>query len=189
MKLSISIMIHPSRKEFLPYLQERLGDWPVAIDDGVGLIANCRNAWAMYDPTADYHCVIQDDCIICDNFLERAKAVCEKANGQAVSFFFAQGKFYRKFKEERETTGAICHKALYGGLAICLPTKLIPAMLEHYDADNVPMDDHRVGRYLLDNRINVYCPIPSLVDHRVGNMSVCHKTISTVQASEYIDRK
>ena len=189
MKMSVSIMMHPARKEFLPYLRERLGDWPVVMDDGCGLIANSRNAWTMFDPTADYHVVIQDDCIVCDNFIEKAKVVCEKANGQAVSFFFAQSKFYKKFKAEREATGAICHKALYGGLAICLPTKLIPAMLLHYDADYVMMDDHRIGRFLLSQKINIYCPIPSLVEHRIGNMSIFNKNISETQACEYIDKK
>ena len=181
--------MHPSRLEFLPYLVSKLGVCPVALDEGVGLIANCRRAWTLYDSGADYHCVIQDDAIVCDNFFPRAEAVLKKAHGLPISFFFAQSKFYKKFKAEREATGAICHKALYGGVAICLPVSLIPAMLEHYDADHVPMDDHRIGRFLLDNHIDIYCPIPSLIDHRVGNMSVCHKSVSETQASEYIDRK
>lgn len=181
-------MMHPSREEFLPYLKKNLGDVPVALDTGVGLIANCRNAWSMYDPTADYHVVIQDDCIICNNFIELAKQACEKANGQAVSFFFAQSKFYKKFRAEREATGAICHKALYGGLAVCLPVPIIPTMLEFYDHDWVMMDDHRLNRFLMHEKINIYCPIPSLIDHRVGNMSVFTGKPSETQASEYIDR-
>jgi hypothetical protein len=189
MKMSISIMMYPARSEFLPYLKERLGDVPVAMDDGVGLIQNCRNAWAMYDPTADYHCVIQDDAIVCDDFYNRAIAYLEKANGLPVSFFYSMSKFYKKFKQEREETGAICKKALYGGVAICLPVDLIPAMLLHYDADHVPMDDHRIGRFLLSIDKNIYCPFPCLIDHRVGNMSICNKDVSKTQASEYIDRK
>lgn len=182
-------MMHPSRLEFLSYLTEKLGVCPVALDEGCGLIANCRQAWAFFDPTADYHVVIQDDCIICDDFINKAKAVCEKANGQAVSFFFAQSKFYKKFRAERETTGAICHKALYGGLAVCLPVSLIPSMLDFYDKDYVMMDDHRINRFLMSQKINIYCPIPSLVDHRVGNMSVFTGKPSETQACEYIDRK
>ena len=121
--------------------------------------------------------------------INKAKAVCEKANGQAVSFFFAQSKFYKKFRAERETTGAICHKALYGGLAVCLPVSLIPSMLDFYDKDYVMMDDHRINRFLMSQKINIYCPIPSLVDHRVGNMSVFTGKPSETQACEYIDRK
>jgi hypothetical protein len=188
MKLSISIMMYPLRAEFLPYLKSKLGDVPVAMDNGVGLIANCRNAWTMYDPTADYHVVIQDDAIVCDDFYNRAIEYLKKANGLPVSFFYAQSRFYKKFQKEREETGAICHKALYGGVAICLPVKLIEPMLLHYDKDYVMMDDHRIGRFLLNNKIDIYCPFPCLIDHRVGNMSICNRAISKTQASEYIDR-
>lgn len=187
--MSVSIMAHPSRSEFFSYLRERLGDVPFSVDDGIGLIANCRRAWTLFDPAADYHCVIQDDAIVCDDFYARAEAVCEKANGKAVSFFFAQSKFYKKFRAEREATGAICHKSLYGGVAVCLPTSLISQMLEFYDRQTLPMDDHRINRFLMSIGLDIYCPIPSLIDHRIGNMSVCHKGKSETTACEFIDKK
>jgi hypothetical protein len=188
MKLSISIMAHPSRAQYFDYLTNKLGGVSWSIDEGIGLLANCRRAWTLYDPTADYHCVIQDDCIICDNFWELAEKVCEKANGLAVSFFYSQSKFYNKFKKERAETGAIVKKGLYGGLAICLPVKLIPAMLEFYDKQKIPFDDHRINLFCMANKINIYSPFPCLVDHRQGHMSVFTKSLSKCQAAEYIDR-
>jgi len=188
MKLSISIMMFPTRKEYLPYLKEKLGDVPVAMDLGCGLIQNCFNAWSMHDPTADYHVVIQDDCIVCDDFYNRAIKYLEKAQGRPVSFFYAQSRFYNKFKKERAETGAIVKKALYGGLAICLPVSLIPKMLESYAKDTVPFDDHRIGRFLLRNKLDIYNPFPSLIDHRVGHKSVFTGQMSQCVASEYIDR-
>jgi hypothetical protein len=188
MKLSISIMMHPSRKEYLPYLKKKLGDWPVAMDEGCGLLQNCKNAWLMYDPTADYHVVIQDDCVVCDNFYNLAVANIEKAMGLPVSFFYSQSQFYNKFKKERAETGAIIKKALYGGLAICLPTKLIPAMLEFYDKQRIPFDDHRIGLFCMANKLNIYNPFPSLIDHRQGHMSVFTGMKSQAQAAEYIDK-
>ncbi|MFA5391718.1 MAG: hypothetical protein WC331_09890, partial [Candidatus Omnitrophota bacterium] len=47
-KLSVSIMAHPSREDFFPYLRERLGDVPMAIDRGVGIWENCKNAWRLH---------------------------------------------------------------------------------------------------------------------------------------------
>lgn len=180
--------MHPSRKEFLPYLEQKLGKWPVALDEGCGLLQNCKNAWLMHDKTADYHVVIQDDCIVCDDFYNKATAYLEKANGLPVSFFYSQSKFYNKFKKERAETGAIIKKALYGGLAICLPVKLIPAMLEFYDKQKIPFDDHRIGLFCMANKLNIYNPFPCLIDHRVGHMSVFTGQLSQARAAEYIDK-
>ena len=189
MRMSVSVMAHPSRAQYFDYLKNRLGDVKWSIDDGIGLLANCRRAWLLYDPTADYHVVIQDDCIVCDNFQERAEKVCEKANGLPVSFFFSQSKCYNKYKNEIETTGAVVKKGLYGGLAICLPTKLIPEMIKHYDADHVPFDDHRIGRFCMSKKLNFYNPMPCLIDHRQGHKSLFTGKTSQAKAAEYIDGK
>lgn len=181
-------MMHPKRKEYLPYLISKLGGWPVAMDEGCGLLQNCKNAWLKYDINADYHVVIQDDCIVCDHFYDRAVAYLEKANGLPVSFFYSQSKFYNRFKKERAETGAIVKKALYGGLAICLPTKLIPEMLEFYDKQTIPFDDHRIGKFLMSKNLNIYNPFPSLIDHRQGHMSLFTGQKSQAEAAEYIDR-
>lgn len=180
-------MAHPSRAEYIPYLKSKLGDVPVAMDNGCGLIQNCKNAWLMYDPTADYHVVIQDDCIVCDHFVQRAEMVLDKAQGLPVSFFYSQSKFYNKFKKERAETGAIIKKAIYGGLAICLPTKIIPDMLAFYDKQKIPFDDHRIGLYCLANKLNIYNPFPCLIDHRAGHISVFTGMMSQARAAEYID--
>jgi hypothetical protein len=187
MKLSISIMMHPKRKEFLPYLESKLGKWPVAMDEGCGLIQNCKNAWLLHDPTADYHVVIQDDCIVCDKFYERAIAYLEKAGGLPVSFFYSQSRFYAKFSKERQETGAIIKKAIYGGLAICLPVKLIAPMLEFYDKQKIPFDDHRIGLFCMDRKLNIYNPFPCLIDHRQNHMSIFTGMKSQAKAAEFID--
>jgi len=181
-------MMHPKRAEYLPYLKSKLGDVPVSLDTGFGLLQNCKNAWLLHDSTADYHVVIQDDCIVCDNFYNLAISYLEKAQGLPVSFFYSQSKFYNKFKKERAETGAIIKKALYGGLAICLPVKLIPEMLEFYDKQTIPFDDHRIGLFCMSKKLNIYNPFPSLIDHRQGHMSLFTKLKSEAQAAEYIDR-
>lgn len=180
--------MHPSRKEYLPYLKSKLGDVPVAMDEGCGLIQNCKNAWLLHDPTADYHVVIQDDCIVCDDFYNRALVCLDKAMGLPVSFFYSQSKFYNKFKKERAETGAILKKAIYGGLAICLPVKLIPEMLAFYDKQKIPFDDHRIGLFCMSKCLNIYNPFPCLIDHRQGHMSVFTGQMSQASAAEYIDK-
>jgi len=189
MKLSISVMAHPKRKEFFGYLREKLGDVPFSLDEGKGLIWNCRNAWSMYDPACDYHVVIQDDAIICTDFYNRAIEILKNAQGLPVSFFHVSPLSYQKYKQQRLETGHIIQAGLSGGVALCLPTKLIPAMLAYYDADTVPHDDHRIGRFLMSINTSWFFPIPSLIDHRTGNASMMWKKPSTHKANEYIDRE
>ena len=180
-------MAHPKRLEYLPYLESKLGIQPVAIDNGCGLIENCKRAWLLYDPDAEYHCVIQDDCIVCDDFWTRAINYLKKAEGLPVSFFYSQSKFFNKFKKERLENGAIIKKALYGGLAICLPTHLIPEMLAFYDKQTVPFDDHRIGKFLMSKNLPIFNPFPCLIDHRQDHMSLFTGQKSQARAAEYID--
>lgn len=189
MKLSISVMAHPSRQEFFEYLKSKLGDVPFSIDTGFGIIENCKRAWLMYDPTADYHVVIQDDAIICDDFYNRAIEVLKKADKKAVSFFHVSPISYNKHRQEAKETGAIVQPGLSGGVALCIPTDFIKPMIKHYDGLKFPCDDHRVGNFLITKNIPIYYPIPSLIDHRVGNMSVMWKKPSKHRANEYIDRE
>ncbi len=189
MKLSISVMAHPKRKEFFNYLKRHLSSPPFSIDEGKGLIWNCRNAWSMYDPKADYHVVIQDDAIICRNFLKKAPEVLKKANGLPVSFFHVSPLSYAKHRHQRIAEGCIIQHGLSGGVALCLPTKLIPAMLAFFDASKLPCDDHRIGTFLSTRKIPLYFPIPSLVDHRVGNPSLCWKKPSQHMANEFVDKR
>ena len=47
-KLSISIMAHPSRASFFPRLKEKLGDdVPFSIDQKNNLLENCKAAWRL----------------------------------------------------------------------------------------------------------------------------------------------
>ncbi len=188
-KLSISVMAHPSRKEFFEYLKSKLGDVRFSIDEGKGLILNCRNAWSMYDPTADFHVVIQDDAIVCENFRELAENFLDKFPDMPVSFFHTDNMSWKKRRRDGLRDGYIKHSALGGGVALCLPTKLIPEMLMMYDELLFKADDHRVGHFVLKKRLEWHFPIPTLIDHRIGNMSICWKTQSKYPSPLFVDNK
>lgn len=189
MKLSISVMAHPEREMYFDYLKKMLGDVPFAIDTGCGLLENCKNAWKLHDPTADYHLVIQDDAVICENFRERALEFLAKAQNSPVSFIYINPIPFIKNAKEIYERGYIRQPGLSGGVALCLPVRLIKRMLEHYDTLKLPHDDHRIGNFLITNGIQIYSPIPSLVDHRVGNKSVFWKRTSLHQAYDYCEKK
>lgn len=180
MKLSMSVMAHPSRSEFFPRLKERLGDVPFAIDRNNNLIENCKAAWLLHDPKSDFHCVIQDDGIVCKDFKNRAidfikKREEERAlNNWAVTCYnFYCRAFYPPDKmAEFEKRGCIYEGYNRGGVAICLPTNQIESMLKFYDTLQSLHDDVRISQWIAYNKFRMCFSIPSLVDHDDHNPSI-----------------
>ena len=74
-------MMHPDREKFKPYLLDKLGNVPVVLDNKNSIWDTCQRAWAEFDPTADYHVVIQDDALVCDDFKEKAEKLQSDLNG------------------------------------------------------------------------------------------------------------
>jgi len=173
MILSMSVLAHPSRTRWNSYLREKLGDIPFSMDDGCGLIENGKKAWKMYDPTAKFHCVFNDDAVIGKDFYNKASAILEK-NGDkfAYSFYMGVKKGYKEIVDSAYNAkrGFIISKKLFFGVAICLPVKYIPHMFTFIDRiKDLPPNknfDTRIHRYVRSVGLRVYYPIPSLVDHR-----------------------
>lgn len=164
--MSVSIMAHPKRAEWVGELEEFFGGCPVAMDDGRGLIANGRAAWELHDPEADYHLVIQDDAVPCDDFLTEARnhlATLEVPG--AMSFYFSGKRHFKRIAEGRMERGK-ARGRLRWGPAIALPTSWIPAMLRHYDGGTRAQYDARIGDWLKHAGVACSYPLPSLVEHR-----------------------
>ncbi len=175
--LSVSVMAHPSRKDNFEYLSSRLGGAPFSIDEGVGIWENCKRAWRLHDPEAEYHVVIQDDAIVCDNFLERAeKKIIEAraitATDPALSFFFGKRQWMKDVGYKGMKVGRVIGSQLHWGLAVCLPTKYIEEMIAAGDKIHIKQDDARIARFLRAKKIPVFYPMPSLIDHRIGESLV-----------------
>jgi hypothetical protein len=172
-KLSVAVMAHPSREKFFSYLKENLGDIPFSIDyENKGPWENAKKAWAMFDPNAEYHTVIQDDAIICKDFYNKAEKVLKYPN-LAYSFYYGYRGNTKRVFEKGLKDGGILKNGLSWGVAICLPTKLIPEMIEWCDKSlRIKNDDTRISYFLKWKGIKVYYPIPSLVDHRTGEISL-----------------
>jgi len=172
LKLSISIISHPKRKQFLPYLHEKLGDCPVSIDEGWGLWENAKRAWKMYDPKADYHVVIQDDALVCKNFKQRALDVLERSEKvfqgrpHICNFYYDQMLAPKATNKDSDGTEYIIRSRVHWAVAICFPVNLIDKMIDFCDKLNVNGDDEKITLFLKSQGLKVYFPIPSLVDHR-----------------------
>lgn len=194
--LSVSVMAHPSREKFFPYLKEKLGDVPFSIDEkSEGVWPNARRAWSMFDPDAAYHAVIQDDAVVCEKFLQRAEGEIIKANEKiseyspAISFYFGNRGTLKGIANEGLAEGFCIMPRTPWAVAICLPTAIIPEMLETAETYPMPQDDVRIGKFLLSKGIRVYFPLPSLVSHRTGEDSLVGDPGKGREAHFFIDNK
>ena len=167
MKLSISIMLHPDRMQYLGYLIARLGTVPVAIDQGLGRWDTARRAWELHDQSSEYHLVVQDDALVCSCFRDKAEALLDDPR-VATSFYYGRRRNLRAEARRGMKEGRVVADRLRWGVAICLPTALIPEMLEYADRLEIPNTDTRVSRFIQARGMRVVYPLPSLIDHRAG---------------------
>ena len=189
-------MAHPSRAEFFPYLQEKLSI-PLSqfsIDQHNNLLDNCKASWMLHNPEADFHVVIQDDSIVCEDFAERAisfiseqetKRIRENRPVQGYNFFLKQDRNKAPIRPEG---GCFIDMVTRGGVAICLPVLCIKPMLEEFDRQTSRHDDDRISEYVRKNNYRMAFPVPSLIDHRCDLGSVAGNKKS-LRAYQFIDRK
>lgn len=194
-KLSISIMAHPSRSHYFDRLKEKLGDVPFSIDQNNNLIENCKAAWRSHDPSADFHVVIQDDAIVCNNFKERAEKFITDMESERVAnnwpinlynFFFKQD-CSSTIMYEYEKKGYMFEARNRGGVAICLPVNQIENMIKHYDTLTDRHDDERINDWLVSNKYKACFSVPSLIDHDDHTPSLAGNRFNNRQAYKFID--
>ena len=197
-RLSISVMAHPSRADRFTELSEKL-QIPMtqfSIDQKNNLIENSKASWRLHDPTADFHVVIQDDAIVCKNFIKRAtdfilRMEKERAAKQDVPYgynFFIKPEHSASKMAEFERQGFIEDMRNRGGVAICLPVDLIGEMLVHFDNVGSRHDDERINNWVNKKRIKMIFPIPSLVDHDDHRPSLAGNQINQGrEAYKFID--
>ncbi len=181
MKISIALMCHTSRKEFIPYLIEKLGECRVFVDDGsLGVKKNAMRCWESYDKNADYHLVIQDDAIICDNFKTKCMPYLENSEG-IVSFFLSK----RTRERVREDGIFFKKRTLTGAVALAIRTDLIKKMIQEMREAKIENDDTIISWFAQRHHIEVCYSKPSLVDHRHGIKSIVEKNIVSERRTAY----
>lgn len=180
MKLSASIMAHPDRADRVRELMAAL-DRPVAIHwDGEGppsgngdrVWRTARGAWELADPDADWHVLIQDDAVPCEDFLaglERALAFVPP--DAVVSPYLGTGRNvpirWEAMAGAASTADArwVRSQKLMWGVSIVLPVKLIPDMIQYANTRAGVPDDMRVAGWAERRGHEVWYTWPSLVDH------------------------
>lgn len=192
MRLSATIMAHPIRRESAERVAASLDrDVPIVYDtveepskDPRQRWANGRRAWEAHDPGADYHMVIQDDALACEDLLAGLEAALDVVGPEGlVSAYTGTGR-----PDQYHVRKALRHavekghawmptKSLCWGVAIIAPTATIPDMLKwcSHSSKAKLNYDMRIGRYYRDVLgWRTWYTVPSLVDHAEGPSLVGH---------------
>lgn len=165
-------MAHPKRKKYVEYLLSILGDVPVIWENGGGIWDTRKRCLEDHIAAgAEWSLTLQDDCLLTDNFVEKALAFIAKHDkpGRRVysfNFYFWSQSFGLASSARR--VGFYRSAGMKSGLAICLKTVMITPLLHYWRGKNEMLrhDDSRVGRFLLHRALRTIYPCPSLVQHR-----------------------
>lgn len=174
MKITCSIMAHPSRHVAAQALYNQLHDMPFMkvaivydkINDEWDTGERCLRdgmGWG------DWHVIIQDDAILTPDFyqnLEGAiKAVPEKV---LISLYTGTVKpmpdRVKQAVDKAYFATWLRSNLLYWGVGVALPTEHIKPLLEAVEGRE-ELYDVRIGMFYYQNRLPIYYTMPSLVDH------------------------
>lgn len=180
MKVSVSVMAHPERRERAEQLAECVGApifWDLegpASGNSDRVWRTARGAWELHDPSADYHLVLQDDAIVSADLLpgvERMLGDFAPTLRPLVSLYFGTGG---SSTSRADRTAALARQQnaswirsdrLFWGVAIMLPTNRIREMITYANQRVGVPDDMRIAGWAKFSRTEVWYPLPSLVDH------------------------
>lgn len=181
MRLSVAIMAHPTRRDGALRVQEALGgEIPIIYDTNPVLSADPeqrwatgRRAWEAYDPAADWHLVLQDDAIVCQDMLASLELALDQLGPIGLMSAFTGAGRPEHYRVHRGWRVALekghswfSLNSLYWGVAIVAPTHTIPDMLAWCDQKTGKPYDMRIGIYYRDIvGWRTWYPVPSLVDH------------------------
>jgi hypothetical protein len=196
-KLSAAIMAHPDRAEQVTELTAAL-DRPVPVHwDQEGppsgnadrIWRSAREVWLRaYDsPAADYHVLIQDDALVCADYLAGLEqALAYVPEGAIVSPYLGTGRMapvrWDHLTKRADVAGANWVRAerVLWGVSLVMPSADIPEMIAWCDKRYGVPDDMRVGAWAKRANREVWYTWPSLVDHRTTPSLTKHKAADRV---------
>lgn len=163
-------MAHPKRKEWAEELAKTL-NCSIVWDERNDIWDTARRAWLeLSNDECEFGVVIQDDAILCDNFIEEVhKLVIKTYHYRTIYQLYINGDI-RIFTKEAIEFGRernyIFSRELAGGVATVIPRSMIKDIIHYGNQSFYPGDDTKIKMFCLRYGIPVTYPFPSLVDHR-----------------------
>lgn len=176
-KVTTVVMAHPSRARFIPKLVSDLGGTvPVVWDRKNDRWDTGRRALLAHklDPKATHVMVIQDDAVVSRD-LERGvtDALTAVPDGVVLGLYMGRSRPFREAishitRQIDHRTRWLTMSQLHWGVGVVIPVKYVKPMVAWCDLrPDIPNYDKRMSRWFQHQKIQVWYPWPSLVDHRV----------------------
>lgn len=184
-RLSVSVMAHPSRKEMVAELMDAL-DVDSAFG-GVQIVWDNKNEewdtgkrnWEAFDRDATHHLVIQDDVLPCVDMIAGARdAIRRLPEREVASLYLGCAKLGdgRATPRHQHVTRAIKRAEDIGatwittsgpwwGPAVIISTADIPDMLE-FCQDRMEVYDRRMTMWTTYTKRRCWHPYPSFAEHK-----------------------
>lgn len=168
-------MAHPRRKGLVADLLEgQLAGATVVWDVQNSRWDTGRRSMVAVQRRSEWHLVVQDDAILCDDFLPQVASALQHVRGQPVAFYMGStklGKHRTDTLVARADEEGACFIESAGplwGPAIAIPTPMILPMLAWCDVSTkwIQNYDLRLASYFQSKGIGCLYTVPSLVDHR-----------------------
>lgn len=169
--LSVAIITHPSRQEYLDNLLAQIDDqieYTVLVDDNdYGIWGNAMRAWSTYTPEATHHMVLHDDVILSQRFFYVAKKLISRVNeGDSISFC---DKLQSEMTlAERENFHWVVTTKVRHGECLVQPVGQIENFInfsEWFVRPDYINDYGRLEMFLKKHRRAIWHSVPSLVEH------------------------
>lgn len=172
MSLSVAVMGHPARQRFIDDLMPQLPGATLVLDTKNDRHDTGRRA-LLAGGRAGHHLVVQDDAILCRDFLAGARLVAKAAGVRPVSLYTGNVRPHQHrvapavAQARRDGIPWLEMEGPWWGVAIILPTADIPELVQWYDErTGVANYDRRISRWYVSQGIKCLYTVPSLVDHR-----------------------
>ena len=178
--IEIAVVTHPRRYDDALDLAVKLNA-TISMDDiSMGAARNHERAWTwLKDSPEPWSLVLEDDAVVCSDFLEQVNLALAHAPSPIVSFYLGRGrpphwqdKIARVIAREEHW---ILSTEMLHGVAVAIRTELIPDLLTWIE-DQEPVDE-AMSDFAQQNHLEIAYSHPSLVDHRDhGTLMDVHPT-------------
>lgn len=175
-RLSIAVMAHPKREQWVAPLVEQLGGAPVAWDKKQDRWDTGSRALKLYDKNATHHLVVQDDSLLPPDFVAGVERMLQYVpDATPVGLYY--GKYRPKeyqtrmlvAKAQRLDASFIVHNGPWWGVGVIIPTAHIDEMVAWGDSrPDIANYDRRIARWYHSKNIDCWYTIPCLIEHRHG---------------------
>jgi hypothetical protein len=182
--LNINIMADHRRAPFVEYIKSEIGKVPVIWDRRHDIWDTRERCLKQHlKANAVWSLTLQDDSLLCPDFIKRAEEFIrkfDKLGKRTFSFNLYFGLRDNGLVSSTYRRGSWQHRGIKSGVAICLKTEVIQEILDYWEdpkrKDKLRLhDDSRIGVWLKSRKLKSIYPCPSLVQHRNSHSLIYEK--------------